>query len=117
MLHSSEQCLCHVHCATVQEVIGGAVAIYGMSGGAIPMWGGVLITCAVAYALLSIAEYVQRDFLQWFMMSVLAVLIIAFIILFARSTQEANELFKGIFVPSLDGSTQVGLCSKPATPC
>lgn len=90
-----------------QEVIGGAVAIYGMSSGAIPMWGGVLITCAVAYALLSFAEYVQRDFLQWFMMAVLAVLIVAFIILFARSTQVASELFKGIFVPALDGSAQV----------
>ncbi len=71
------------------------------------MWAGVLITCTVAYVLLSVAEFVQRDFLQWFMAAVLGVLIITFCILFAQSTQDVGALFKGIFVPSLSGNDQV----------
>lgn len=76
------------------EVIGGACALSALSAGAIPMWAGVLITAATAFACLGL-ETVGMRYLEFFLMLLIACMSAAFLYLFVDTDVDYAATLKG----------------------
>ncbi|KAL9276024.1 Metal transporter Nramp3-like protein [Drosera capensis] len=90
--------------ADIQEVIGSAVAIRVLSGGRVPLWGGVVITAVDCFIFLFLENYGIRK-----LEAVFAVLIgtmaISFGWMFGETKPNGKELLLGILVPKLSSRT------------
>lgn len=90
--------------ADIQEVIGSAVAIRVLSGGRVPLWGGVVITAFDCFIFLFLENYGIRK-----LEAVFAVLIgtmaISFAWMFGETKPNGKELLLGILIPKLSSRT------------
>ncbi|KFM25142.1 Metal transporter Nramp3 [Auxenochlorella protothecoides] len=88
------------------EVIGGACALSALSGGAIPMWAGVLITGATAFMCLAL-ESVGMRYLEFLLMLFIACMSGTFLYLFVDTHVDYIATLKGIAIPLVpDGTIQ-----------
>lgn len=76
------------------EVIGGACALSALSGGAIPMWAGVLITGATAFMCLAL-ESVGMRYLEFLLMLFIACMSGTFLYLFVDTHVDYIATLKG----------------------
>ncbi|KAJ4767443.1 natural resistance-associated macrophage protein 1 [Rhynchospora pubera] len=90
--------------ADIQEVIGSAIAIKILSGGTIPLWGGVLITALDCFIFLFLENYGVRK-LEAFFGVLIATMAISFAIMFGEAKPDGKELLIGILVPKLSSNT------------
>ncbi|WOL00572.1 metal transporter Nramp2 [Canna indica] len=90
--------------ADVQEVIGSAIAIKILSGGVIPLWGGVLITALDCFIFLFLENYGVRK-LEAFFGVLIATMAVAFALMFGETKPSGKELLIGVVVPKLSSST------------
>ncbi|KDD76937.1 natural resistance-associated macrophage protein [Helicosporidium sp. ATCC 50920] len=86
------------------EVIGGAVAFSNLSGGAIPLWAGVLLTGCGAFICLALESLGMR-WLEWCLMLLIGVMTGTFCYLFSVAGVQAGPLFKGLAVPLIPEGT------------
>eukprot|EP00798_Chlamydomonas_sp_ICE-L_P032361 gene32361-5052_t len=84
----------------IQEVVGSAIAILLLSGGRIPLWGGVLITALDSFALLYI-EKIGVRLLEMFFGVLIAVMIGAFGVMFCKADVPLDAVMRGFFIPTL----------------
>ena len=86
------------------EVVGGAVALNTISSGAIPLWGGVLITAAGAFVVLALERYGMR-LLEAILMVLIATMSVTFGYMFFSTGVDYAATLKGIAVPQLNSNT------------
>lgn len=93
----------------IQEVIGTALALSLLSGGAIPLWAGVLTAAAVAFLLLALeragVRWLERTF-QGFV----AVMVLAMGAVFFRAGVDPAQVARGMLLPKLPRSTIAIAC-------
>ena len=82
----------------IQSVIGTAMAIYLLSNGGIPLWGGVIITCVDAFIVLFLELFGLRV-LEGVFGLMLGVMTKSFGYEYVKSKPNQAEVFKGIFAP------------------
>lgn len=85
------------------EVIGGGVAIYALSDGDVPLWGGVLITAGAGFGLLLIERIGMRA-LEATLAVMVALLGGAFVYLFFSTGVNHGQAFLGLAWPRLHTS-------------
>ncbi|XP_020095939.1 metal transporter Nramp2-like [Ananas comosus] len=90
--------------ADIQEVIGSAIAIKILSGGAIPLWAGVVITALDCFIFLFLENYGVRK-LEAFFGVLIATMAISFAIMFGETKPNGKELLIGVLVPKLSSKT------------
>uniref|UniRef100_A0ACD5X2F0 Uncharacterized protein n=1 Tax=Avena sativa TaxID=4498 RepID=A0ACD5X2F0_AVESA len=90
--------------ADIQEVIGSAIAIKILSGGIVPLWGGVVITALDCFIFLFLENYGVRK-LEAFFAVLIATMGISFAIMFGETKPDGKELLIGLVVPKLSPST------------
>jgi len=86
----------------MQEVIGTAIAFYLLSNGAIPLWGGVLITIVDTFTFLLLDKYGLRK-LELFFGILITTMAITFGYEYIRTAPDQVLLLKGMFVPYCEG--------------
>ncbi|KAL4428517.1 hypothetical protein ABPG75_002606 [Micractinium tetrahymenae] len=84
----------------IQEVIGTAIALLLLTGGGIPLWGGVLLAAAGAYTMLFLERLGVR-WLEALFQALIAVMSVAMGLLFFLVDIPYGEVAKGLAVPSL----------------
>ena len=82
----------------MQEVIGTAIAFFLLSQGAIPLWGGVLITVCDTFIFLALDKYGLRK-LEAFFGFLIAVMAIAFGFEYVIAKPNQGEILKHMFIP------------------
>ncbi|XP_072971714.1 metal transporter Nramp2-like [Typha angustifolia] len=90
--------------ADIQEVIGSAIAIKILSGGTIPLWGGVVITALDCFIFLFLENYGVRK-LEAVFGVLIATMAISFAIMFGETRPSGKELLIGAVVPKLSSKT------------
>lgn len=90
--------------ADIQEVIGSAIAIKILSGGIVPLWGGVVITAFDCFIFLFLENYGVRK-LEAFFGVLIATMAISFAIMFGETKPSGKELLIGLVVPKLSSKT------------
>ncbi|XP_010936565.1 metal transporter Nramp2 [Elaeis guineensis] len=90
--------------ADIQEVIGSAIAIKILSGGFIPLWGGVIITALDCFIFLFLENYGVRK-LEAFFGVLVATMAVSFAIMFGETKPSGKELLIGVIVPKLSSKT------------
>ncbi|WOK92327.1 metal transporter Nramp2-like [Canna indica] len=90
--------------ADIQEVIGSSIAIKTLSGGSIPLWGGVIITALDCFIFLFIETYGVRK-LEAFFGFLVATMAASFAIMFGQAKPDFKELLIGVLVPKLSSRT------------
>ncbi|WOL12637.1 metal transporter Nramp2 [Canna indica] len=90
--------------ADIQEVIGSAIAIKILSGGVIPLWGGVVITALDCFIFLFLENYGVRK-LEAFFGVLIATMAVSFAVMFGQTKPSGKELLIGVVVPKLSSST------------
>ncbi|GAB2223918.1 hypothetical protein Droror1_Dr00004663 [Drosera rotundifolia] len=104
--------------ADIQEVIGSAVAIWVLSGGRVPLWGGVVITAVDCFIFLFLENYGIRK-LEAVFAVLIGTMLISFAWMFGETKPNGKELLLGILVPKLSSRTirqAVGLVGCVITP-
>ena len=86
----------------IQSVIGTAMAIYLLSNGRIPLWGGVIITCIDAFIVLFLELFGLRV-LEGVFGLMLGVMTKSFGYEYVKSKPDQADVFKGIFAPMCKG--------------
>lgn len=86
----------------MQEVIGSAIAFVLLSGGAIPLWAGVLITAFDAFVFLLLDKYGLRK-LEAFFAVLISVMAITFGYEYVKVAPNQKEVVLGIFEPICRG--------------
>jgi len=97
--------------ADIQEVIGSAIAILLLSGGRVPLWGGVLITAVDAFFLLFLERLGVR-LLEALFGLLIGIMVASFGIMYASAGVPTDEVIKGFLIPRLplkDVSTAMAL--------
>ncbi|KAF0910820.1 hypothetical protein E2562_004787 [Oryza meyeriana var. granulata] len=90
--------------ADIQEVIGSAIAIKILSGGTVPLWGGVVITAFDCFIFLFLENYGVRK-LEAFFGVLIAVMAVSFAVMFGEAKPSGKELLIGLVVPKLSSKT------------
>ncbi|EYU44458.1 hypothetical protein ABFS82_08G055100 [Erythranthe guttata] len=90
--------------ADIQEVIGSAIAIKILSGGALPLWAGVIITALDCFIFLFLENYGVRK-LEALFAVLIATMALSFAWMFGETKPNFRELSVGIFVPKLSSNT------------
>ncbi|PKA53657.1 Metal transporter Nramp2 [Apostasia shenzhenica] len=90
--------------ADIQEVIGSAIAIRILSGGFIPLWGGVLITALDCFIFLFLENYGVRK-LEAFFAILIATMAVSFAIMFGETKPSGKDVLIGVLVPKLSSNT------------
>lgn len=90
--------------ADVQEVIGSAIAVKILSGGVIPLWGGVIITAFDCFIFLFLENYGVRK-LEAVFAVLIATMAISFAWMFGETKPSGKELLIGLLVPKLGSKT------------
>ncbi|XP_032801751.2 natural resistance-associated macrophage protein 2-like isoform X2 [Petromyzon marinus] len=86
----------------MQEVIGSAIAINLLSNGAVPLYGGVLITIADTFVFLFLDKYGLRK-LEAFFAVLITTMAITFGYQYVMVAPDQRELLKGMFFPYCEG--------------
>ncbi|XP_053141418.1 natural resistance-associated macrophage protein 1 [Hemicordylus capensis] len=86
----------------MQEVIGTAIAFNLLSGGRIPLWGGVLITIVDAFFFLFLDKYGLRK-LEAFFGLLITIMAVTFGYEYVVVKPSQKEVVKGIFLPYCKG--------------
>jgi len=86
----------------MQEVIGTAIAIYLLSNGLIPLWGGVIITIADTFSFLLLDKYGLRK-LELFFGFLITAMAISFGYEYVVAAPNQVEVLKGLFIPYCEG--------------
>ncbi|ELU16207.1 hypothetical protein CAPTEDRAFT_224895 [Capitella teleta] len=86
----------------MQEVIGTAIAIFILSNGKIPLWGGVLITVVDTFTFLLLDKYGLRK-LEAFFGFLITVMAISFGYEYVLVAPNQGEVLKGMFFPYCEG--------------
>ncbi|XP_067945574.1 protein Malvolio-like isoform X1 [Watersipora subatra] len=92
----------------MQEVIGTAIAIYLLSNGVIPLWGGVLITIVDTFSFLLLDKYGLRK-LELFFGILITIMAISFGYEYIVAAPDQTEVVKGLFVPYCSNCGQAQL--------
>ncbi|RLN42736.1 metal transporter Nramp2 [Panicum miliaceum] len=90
--------------ADIQEVIGSAIAIKILSGGTVPLWGGVVITALDCFIFLFLENYGVRK-LEAFFAVLIATMALSFAVMFGETKPSGKELLIGLVVPKLSSKT------------
>ncbi|XP_046553574.1 natural resistance-associated macrophage protein 2-like [Haliotis rubra] len=92
----------------MQEVIGTSIAIYILSNGKIPLYGGVIITIADTFTFLLLDKYGLRK-LEAFFAFLITVMAVTFGYEYIVVAPDQGEVMKGLFIPYCSdcGSTQL----------
>ncbi|KAH7665383.1 natural resistance-associated macrophage protein [Dioscorea alata] len=90
--------------ADIQEVIGSAIAIKILSGGAVPLWAGVIITAFDCFIFLFLENYGVRKLEALFGILV-GTMAVSFAIIFGETKPSGKELLVGVLVPKLSSRT------------
>ncbi|KAG2542631.1 metal transporter Nramp2-like [Panicum virgatum] len=90
--------------ADIQEVIGSAIAIKILSGGTVPLWGGVVITALDCFIFLFLENYGVRK-LEAFFAVLIATMALSFAVMFDETKPSGKELLIGLVVPKLSSKT------------
>lgn len=90
--------------ADIQEVIGSAIAIKVLSGGVVPLWGGVVITALDCFVFLFLENYGVRK-LEAFFGVLIAAMAVSFAVMFGETKPNGKELLIGVLVPKLSSRT------------
>lgn len=90
--------------ADIQEVIGSAIAIKILSGGIVPLWGGVVITAFDCFIFLFMENYGVRK-LEAFFGVLIAIMALSFAVMFGETKPSGKELLIGLVVPKLSSKT------------
>eukprot|EP00201_Polytomella_parva_P023358 CAMPEP_0175047004 /NCGR_PEP_ID=MMETSP0052_2-20121109/5351_1 /TAXON_ID=51329 ORGANISM="Polytomella parva, Strain SAG 63-3" /NCGR_SAMPLE_ID=MMETSP0052_2 /ASSEMBLY_ACC=CAM_ASM_000194 /LENGTH=468 /DNA_ID=CAMNT_0016310825 /DNA_START=180 /DNA_END=1583 /DNA_ORIENTATION=- len=85
------------------EVVGGAIAIHGITDGRIPLWAGVLLTCIATFVILSL-KWVGNRSLEYIMIVFVVMLAITMCILCSKTTVDVPQMFLGMVYPRLPAS-------------
>ena len=88
----------------IQEVIGTALALSLLSGGAIPLWCGVVIAAVSAYVLLFLEKFGVR-WLELLFQVFVGGMAVTFGCLFWLADVPYGEVVKGFLIPTLDASS------------
>eukprot|EP00128_Syssomonas_multiformis_P005485 Colp12_sorted_trinity150504_noHs@33924 len=88
----------------IQEVIGSATAIYMLSNGAIPLWGGVLITVADCFTFLFMEKYGIRK-LEVLFALLIGIMAVTFGVEYGISSPDSLDVLKGVVVPNVPSGT------------
>lgn len=83
----------------MQEVIGSAIAFVLLSGGAIPLWAGVLITAFDAFVFLLLDKYGLRK-LEAFFAFLISIMAITFGYEYVKVAPDQKEVLLGVFSPT-----------------
>uniref|UniRef100_A0A8C6FQW4 Solute carrier family 11 member 1 n=1 Tax=Moschus moschiferus TaxID=68415 RepID=A0A8C6FQW4_MOSMO len=86
----------------MQEVIGSAIAINLLSGGRIPLWGGVLITIADTLIFLFLDKYGLRK-LEAFFGFLITIMALTFGYEYVTVKPSQAQVLQGMFLPSCSG--------------
>ncbi|KAJ3673037.1 hypothetical protein LUZ60_006411 [Juncus effusus] len=90
--------------ADIQEVIGSSIAMKVLSGGAIPLWAGVVITALDCFIFLFLENYGVRK-LEAFFGVLIATMAVSFALMFSEAAPGANDILYGVLVPQLSSKT------------
>eukprot|EP01127_Copromyxa_protea_P007473 TRINITY_DN1737_c0_g1_i1.p1 TRINITY_DN1737_c0_g1~~TRINITY_DN1737_c0_g1_i1.p1 ORF type:complete len:555 (-),score=95.00 TRINITY_DN1737_c0_g1_i1:262-1899(-) len=90
----------------IQEVVGSAIAIGILSGGKIPLWGGVLITAADTFTFLLLEKKGVRK-LEYFFAFLICVMAITFGVEYVKSDPNQVDVIKGLFIPYVPSNSWV----------
>ncbi|GAA0139988.1 secondary carrier transporter [Lithospermum erythrorhizon] len=90
--------------ADIQEVIGSAIAIKILSGGALPLWAGVVVTAFDCFIFLFLENYGVRK-LEAFFAVLISTMALSFAWMFADTKPSGKALVLGILVPRLSSKT------------
>ncbi|XP_043667661.1 protein Malvolio isoform X1 [Vespula pensylvanica] len=82
----------------MQEVIGTAIALYLLTSGGLPLWGGVLITIIDTFTFLFLDKYGLRK-LEFFFGLLITIMGITFGYEYIISKPPQVEVIKGMFIP------------------
>ncbi|XP_035741843.1 protein Malvolio-like isoform X3 [Vespa mandarinia] len=82
----------------MQEVIGTAIALYLLTSGRLPLWGGVLITIIDTFTFLFLDKYGLRK-LEFFFGLLITIMGITFGFEYIISKPPQVEVIKGMFIP------------------
>ncbi|PRW44606.1 metal transporter Nramp3 [Chlorella sorokiniana] len=93
----------------IQEVIGTALALLLLSGGAMPLWAGVLVAAASAYLMLFLERLGVR-YLEVLFELLIAVMSVSMGLLFFHVDIPYPEVLRGLAVPSLSRSAIPTAC-------
>ncbi|ONK75893.1 uncharacterized protein A4U43_C03F21680 [Asparagus officinalis] len=83
--------------ADIQEVIGSAIAIKILSGGVVPLWGGVVVTALDCFVFLFLENYGVRK-LEAVFAILIATMAVSFAWMFGETKPNGKELLIGIFL-------------------
>lgn len=86
----------------MQEVIGTATALFLLSNGKIPLWGGVLITIVDTFTFLLLDKYGLRK-LEAFFGFLITVMALTFGYEYGTAAPNQIEVLKGLFIPYCSG--------------
>ena len=86
----------------IQEVLGSATAIYILTNGVIPLWGGALITIFDSFLFLFIHYYGVRK-LEFFFFILILTMTVCFMINMIEAKPDPREMLKGAFIPIIPG--------------
>ncbi|CAD7705426.1 unnamed protein product [Ostreobium quekettii] len=93
----------------IQEVVGSSIAIYLLSCGCVPLWGGAILTAMTSFLLLYLDAMGPRV-LEGLFGLLISTMAIAFVVLYAYADINGVEVLKGLVVPSLpSGSMNVAV--------
>lgn len=84
----------------IQEVIGSAIAIRLLSGGAVPLWAGVLITGVDTFFLLFLERLGARK-LEAFFAVLVATMTVSFGVMYVQADCPTGEVLLGALVPRI----------------
>lgn len=93
----------------IQEVIGTALALLLLSGGAMPLWAGVVVAAASAYLMLFLERLGVR-YLEVLFELLIAVMSVSMGLLFFQIDIPYPEVLRGLAVPSLSRSAIPTAC-------
>ncbi|KAI8476617.1 MAG: natural resistance-associated macrophage protein-domain-containing protein [Monoraphidium minutum] len=82
----------------VQEVIGSAIAILLLTGGAVPLWGGILISAAAAFLLLLVERLGVRHLEALFAL-LISTMVGAFLHMYVVAGVPTAQVLRGFLVP------------------
>ncbi|KAI8028968.1 Metal transporter Nramp3 [Camellia lanceoleosa] len=88
----------------IQEVIGSAIAIKILSNGAVPLWGGVVITASDCFVFLFLENFGVRK-LEAVFAVLIATMAMSFAWMFVDTKPNGVELLLGILIPKLSSKT------------
>jgi natural resistance-associated macrophage protein 2 len=87
-------------CSDIQEVIGTALALAILTGGALPLWAGVMLSAVSAYCMLFL-DRLGALWLERFFQLAVAVMGVCMAALFFLADVPYGQVMKGLLVPSM----------------